>query len=52
MSATTHLRVTTPQGEAGALTQEQGQFLFGYDLVSAAAAIKHSADMLKEVFFD
>ncbi len=39
MSAATHLRVTTPQGEAGALTQEQGQFLFGYDLVSAAAAI-------------
>ena len=39
MSVATHLRVTTPQGEAGALTQEQGQFLFGYGLVSTAAAI-------------
>lgn len=39
MSAASHLRVTTPQGEAGELTQEQGQFLFGYGQASAAASI-------------
>ena len=39
MSAASHLRVTTPQGEAGELTQELGQFLFGYGQASAAASI-------------
>jgi serine/threonine-protein kinase HipA len=39
MKAATHLRVTTPQGDAGELTQEQGQFLFGYGLASTDAAV-------------
>jgi serine/threonine-protein kinase HipA len=34
-----HLRVTTPAGDAGELTQEQGQFLFGYASAPAAAAV-------------
>lgn len=33
------LGVTTPQGEAGELTQEQDQFLFGYSKAPASAAI-------------
>ena len=40
MKAATHLQVSTPQGNAGELTQEQGQFLFGYGPASADAAIK------------
>lgn len=39
MKAATHLRVTTPQGDAGELTQEQGQFLFGYAPASTDAAV-------------
>lgn len=39
MNAATHLRVSTPQGEGGELTQEQGQFLFGYGQAPAIAAI-------------
>ena len=39
MKATTHLQVSTPQGDAGELTQEQGQFLFGYGPASADAAV-------------
>ena len=39
MNGATHLRVSTPQGDAGELTQEQAQFLFGYGPVSAAAAV-------------
>ena len=34
-----HLRVSTPQGEAGELVQEQEQFLFGYGPATAASAI-------------
>ena len=33
-----HLRVSTPQGEAGELAQEQGQFLFGYGGPAHAAS--------------
>jgi serine/threonine-protein kinase HipA len=33
------LCVTTPQGEAGELTQEQNQFLFGYSKAPSSAAI-------------
>jgi len=39
MNAATHLRVSTPQGEAGELTQEQGQFLFGYGPAPAGSAV-------------
>ncbi|APW42963.1 type II toxin-antitoxin system HipA family toxin [Rhodoferax saidenbachensis] len=39
MKAATHLRVSTPQGDAGELTQEQGQFLFGYGAAPAGAAV-------------
>lgn len=39
MNDATHVRVRTPQGDAGELTQEQGQFLFGYGAASAAAAV-------------
>ena len=39
MKAATHLQVSTPQGDAGELTQEQGQFLFGYGPASADAAV-------------
>ncbi len=39
MTAATHLRVSTPQGDAGELTQEKGQFLFGYGPVVADAAV-------------
>jgi serine/threonine-protein kinase HipA len=39
MTAATHLRVSTPQGDAGELTQEKGQFLFGYGPTSADAAV-------------
>ena len=34
-----HLQVSTPQGDAGELTQEQGQFLFGYGPASVDAAV-------------
>ena len=39
MTAATHLRVSTPQGDAGELTQEQGKFLFGYGAAAAEAAV-------------
>ena len=39
MNEAMHLRVSTPQGDAGELTQEQGQFLFGYGATSTAAAV-------------
>jgi len=39
MKAVTQLQVRTPQGEAGALAQERGQFLFGYGPTSADAAV-------------
>jgi len=39
MKTATHLRVGTPQGDGGELTQEQGQFLFGYGQAPAAAAV-------------
>ncbi|MEY4737793.1 MAG: hypothetical protein RL302_2112 [Pseudomonadota bacterium] len=43
MNTTTQLHVITPQGEAGELTHEQGQFLFGYGpgnrVANAASAI-------------
>jgi serine/threonine-protein kinase HipA len=39
MKAVTQLQVRTPQGEAGALAQERGQFLFGYGPASADAAV-------------
>lgn len=39
MNDATHLRVSTPQGDAGELTQEQGQFLFAYGPASADAAV-------------
>lgn len=34
-----HLRVTTPQGDAGELSHEQSQYLFGYSTANVAAAI-------------
>lgn len=34
-----HLRVTTPQGDAGELSHEQSQYLFGYRTGNAAAAV-------------
>ena len=36
---THNLRVATPQGAAGDLSEEQGQYLFGYGPASAAAAV-------------
>jgi HipA-like protein len=33
------MRVTTPQGDAGELSHEQNQYLFGYQTANAAAAI-------------
>lgn len=39
MNAAQQLRVSTPQGAAGELTQEQGQFLFGYGPADAGAAV-------------
>ncbi|MES2400664.1 MAG: type II toxin-antitoxin system HipA family toxin [Pseudomonadota bacterium] len=39
MRAATQLRISTPQGAAGELTQEQGQFLFGYGPADAGAAV-------------
>lgn len=39
MNAATRLHVATPQGEAGELMQEQGQFLFGYGQADALAAV-------------
>lgn len=39
MKTVPHLGVTTPQGDAGELTQEHGQFLFGYGPTNAAAAV-------------
>ena len=39
MKAATHLQASTPQGNAGELTQEQGQFLFGYGPASADAGV-------------
>lgn len=39
MKSATHLRVSTPQGDAGELTQEKGRFLFGYGPASADAAV-------------
>ena len=39
MNAAMHLSVSTPQGDAGELTQELGQFLFAYGPASAAAAV-------------
>lgn len=39
MNDASQLRVSTPQGEAGELTQEQGQFLFGYGPAPAGAAV-------------
>jgi len=38
-SAASHLGVSTPQGDAGELTQERGQFLFGYSQAPANASI-------------
>lgn len=46
-SAATRLRVSTPQGDAGELTQEQGQFLFGYGQAAAGAAISLSMPVRK-----
>lgn len=47
-----HLRVTTPQGDAGDLSHEQSQYVFGYQTVHVAAAITHCTNTLKEVFWD
>ena len=47
MTAATHLRVSTPQGEAGELTQEEGQFLFGYGPAHASAAVSLSMPVRK-----
>jgi len=38
-SLASRLRVSTPQGDAGELTQERGQFLFGYGHAPASASI-------------
>jgi serine/threonine-protein kinase HipA len=43
MNGAHHLRVSTPQGDAGELTQEQGQFLFGY---SAPNVVAHAASAI------
>ena len=47
MKATTQLRVSTPQGDAGELTQEEGQFLFGYGPAHASAAVSLSMPVRK-----
>ncbi len=47
MKAATQLRVSTPQGDAGELTQERGQFLFGYGLANASAAVSLSMPVRK-----
>ena len=47
MKATTQLRVSTPQGDAGELTQEHGQFLFGYGPAHASAAVSLSMPVRK-----
>lgn len=47
MRATTQLRVSTPQGDAGELTQEEGQFLFGYGPAHASAAVSLSMPVRK-----
>ncbi|MES2946937.1 MAG: type II toxin-antitoxin system HipA family toxin [Pseudomonadota bacterium] len=38
MNDAKHLRVSTPQGDAGELTQEQEQFLFAYGSAASASA--------------
>jgi serine/threonine-protein kinase HipA len=50
MKAATHLQVSTPQGDAGELTQEQGQFLFGYGPASADAAVSLTMPVRKAQF--
>jgi serine/threonine-protein kinase HipA len=50
MKAATHLQVSTPQGNAGELTQEQGQFLFGYGPASADAAVSLTMPVRKAQF--
>ena len=47
MKATTQLRVSTPQGDAGELMQEHGQFLFGYGPAHASAAVSLSMPVRK-----
>ena len=42
-----HLRVTTPQGDAGELSHEQNQYLFGYQTANAAAAVSLSMPVRK-----
>ena len=50
MKAATHLQVSTPQGNAGELTQEHGQFLFGYGPASADAAVSLTMPVRKAQF--
>ena len=50
MKAATHLQVSTPQGNAGELTQEQCQFLFGYGPASADAAVSLTMPVRKAQF--
>ena len=45
-----HLRVATPQGEAGDLSEEQGQFLFGYGQVDASAAVSLTMPVRKSQY--
>ncbi len=47
MKAATQLRVSTPQGAAGELTQEREQFLFGYGSANASAAVSLSMPIRK-----
>ena len=45
-----HLQVSTPQGNAGELTQEQGQFLFGCGPASADTAVSLTMPVRKAQF--
>ena len=45
--STQHLRVSTPQGNAGELSHEQSQYLFGYQTANPAAAISLSMPVRK-----
>ena len=47
MKPATQLRVSTPQGDAGELTHEEGQFLFGYGPAHASAAVSLSMPVRK-----
>ena len=47
MKAATQLRVSTPQGAAGELTQERNQFLFAYGSANASAAVSLSMPIRK-----